>query len=476
MTPAETIRLAQALQTVKEHKKYNKRHYFKPYDWQLQWYGAFQAHKQCLLMAANRVGKTASEAYQVASHLIGEYPDWWPGITFNYAPYTWGLGVTGEQIRDVMQKELFGNYYGGQFDGTGLVHKDLIHEVVPAMGTPRLAKDIYVRHGAGGDVVNYSQISLKAYAQGQHVLMGASVDYGWIDEEPKDSEIYPQTLTRTATGNRNKGGWASLTFTPENGMTDLVTQFMEDRQKGQYLQTVTWDDAPHLDDSTKEQLLAAFPPYQRDMRTKGIPLLGEGMVYPVSEDSIKIDPIELPPHWKKCAAIDFGFSHDTAVCWTAYDADADIIYVFDGYAKSGEVPAIHAAAINSRGDYIPVIYPHDGDSVEKGSGQTMADQYRQLNVNMHIKFTNEDGTNFVEPGIQELYQRMCTGRLKVFSTVKPFWDEFRKYHRKNGRIVKIDDDFMDGFRYSALSVARFGETRSGADNFDYSRSNPGIRY
>lgn len=470
----KAIELYNYIELVKEHKKYNKRLYFEPYPWQKDWYAAFKKNKQCLLMAGNRTGKTASEGFQVACHLTGEYPGWWPGITFSYSPTVWGAGVTGEQLRDVMQRELFGLYYGRQFDGTGLIHKSLIQEIIPAMGTPRLAKDVVIWHSPGGDVKNTSTFSMKAYAQGQHVLMGASVDYAWIDEEPKDETIYPQVITRTVTGNLGKGGYTSMTFTPENGMTQLVQQFMEERAPGQHLQTVTWDDAPHLDEETKEQLLTAFPPYQRDMRTKGIPLLGEGLVYPVSEEKIRIDPFEIPAHWKRLAAIDFGFTHPTAVCWTAYDPDSDIIYVIDGYRESGEFPAAHATAINARGTWIPVVYPHDGDQ-QRGNGPTYCQMYRDSFVNLHSMFTNPDGSNYVQPGVTEIYQRMLTGRFKVFSTITPFWDEFRKYHTKNGKIVKIDDDFLDATRYSALSVARFGETQSNT-RFDYSITHPGISY
>lgn len=57
--------------------------------------------------------------------------------------------------------------------------------------------------------------------------MGDSVDWFHIDEEPKDPTIYPQVLTRTATGDRGRGGRGILTFTPENGRTDLVISFMD---------------------------------------------------------------------------------------------------------------------------------------------------------------------------------------------------------------------------------------------------------
>lgn len=447
----KAIALAEALAVVREYKKRNKLEFFTPYSWQTQFYEAGKVSKQRALMAANRVGKSYSAAFEMACHLTGRYPDWWPGIKFYRPINAWAMGVTGEQMRDVIQRELFGTLTGRNFDG-GFILPNEIRSVVPAAGTPRLAKDIYVYHQAGG----YSVLSHKSYSQGQAPLMGSSIDIAWIDEEPTDPEIYPQVLTRTATGNDGKGGYVLLTFTPENGMTELVSQYMESLKEGQYLQNVTWEEAEHLDEETKRQLLAAIPDYQREMRSKGIPILGEGMVYPVAEEALKCDAFEIPNHFKICAAIDFGIAHPTAVAWVAYDADRDIIYLTDAYRRAGEIPAVHAAMIRAKGPAVPLIYPHDGDNTEKGSGNTLADLYREAGLNVIGRFSNPDGSNFVEPGIMEILERMRTGRFKVFADIKDFFDEFRRYHRKNGKIVKEHDDLLDAVRYATLSVQRFG--------------------
>ena len=412
-------------------------------------YDAGNKNPQRLLMAANRVGKTFSAAFEVSCHATGQYPEWWTGLRFDHAPRIWCLGVTGEQMRDVIQDALFGDLVGGKYTG-GMIHADYVQGVTPTMGVPRLGKDVRVTHPKGTAIVSF-----KSYSQGQHVLMGSSVDFAWIDEEPQDPTIYPQILTRTATGNHNKGGSVLLTFTPENGMTELVTQFMEDIKSGQWLGSVTWDDAPHLDESTKQQLLDAMPDYQRDMRSKGVPVLGEGMVFPIAEESIKVRPFDLPAHWTRLAGIDFGIDHPTACIWAAYDSEADIIYVTDEYAVSGEVPAIHTAAIKARST-LPVIYPHDGDQTEKGSGRTLASLYRDHGLELIGPFTNPDGSRFVEPGLMDMAERMRTGRLKVFDTCIGWLSEFRRYHRKQGKIVKVHDDLMDASRYCVMSIQRFG--------------------
>ncbi len=84
--------IAKAIAVVKEHKRTHRLDYFKPYPWQKKFYKAGNQNKQRLLMAANRVGKTASMAVEVAYHLTSEYPDWWNGIRFKKPTYIWCLG------------------------------------------------------------------------------------------------------------------------------------------------------------------------------------------------------------------------------------------------------------------------------------------------------------------------------------------------------------------------------------------------
>lgn len=59
----------------------------------------------------------------------------------------------------------------------------------------------------------------------------------------------------------------------------------------------------------------------------------------------------------------------------------------------------------------------------------------------------------------EMLERMRTGRFKVFADIKDFFDEFRRYHRRHGKIVKEHDDLIDAVRYAALSVQRFGVSK-----------------
>ena len=52
----------------------------------------------------------------------------------------------------------------------------------------------------------------------------------------------------------------------------------------------------------------------------------------------------------------------------------------------------------------------------------------------------------------DLLDRMQGGRLKVFDHLHEWFDEFRMYHRKDGRIVPFMDDLMSATRYAAMSL------------------------
>jgi phage terminase large subunit-like protein len=406
-------------------------------------------------MAANRVGKTFCGAAETAYHLTGIYPEWWKGRRFDKPVKVWAAGESNDTTRDIIQKELFGNPQDPNQKGTGAVPLQYIEETIRKPGVPNAYSAALVKHKTGGNSI----ISFKAYEQGFEKFMGEAVDVVWLDEEPRH-EIFSQCITRTA----DTDGVVYMTFTPEKGMTSVVSSFMNDLKPGQSLITATWDDVDHLDAKTKEQLLAVYSPAERDMRSKGIPVFGSGLVYPVKEEDIVCEEFDIPNHFLQLAAIDFGFDHPTAVSWVAYDPDDDIIYVYDEYRRSKETPLTHAAVINNRTPGIPVAFPHDGLQHDKGSGIQLAQQYRDLGVYMLSEhFSNPpaegklNGNNSIEAGISLLLQRFETGRLQIFMSCTETLEELRLYHRKNGRVVPIKDDLLSAMRYAALSIERFGE-------------------
>lgn len=231
--------------------------------------------------------------------------------------------------------------------------------------------------------------------------------------------------------------------------------------------SMTIYDVDHYSDEERETIIASYPAHEREARAKGIPQLGSGRIYPVSEDEIKCEPFVIPEHWRFINGLDFGgWDHPTACSFLAYNPDNDCLYLYDTYKKKEGNAIIHAAAIKPRGDWIPIAWPHDGLQHDKGSGLEIRSQYREQGLNMlHEHATHESGGFGVEAGIQDLHDRMLTGRFKVFAHLNEWFDEFRLYHRKDGKIVKEFDDLLDSTRYGRMML-RFAQ-REPWDDDDY---------
>lgn len=58
----------------------------------------------------------------------------------------------------------------------------------------------------------------------------------------------------------------------------------------------------------------------------------------------------------------------------------------------------------------------------------------------------------VEAGVSEMLTRMETGRLKVAAHLHDWWEEFRMYHRKDGKIVAERDDLLSATRYGIMDL------------------------
>jgi phage terminase large subunit-like protein len=188
-----------------------------------------------------------------------------------------------------------------------------ILNVTPKPGVPEGVETIYVRHISGGR----SEITIKSYDSQVEAFYGARKDVIWVDEECPQG-IYVECLARTlSTVPGEPNGLIIGTWTPLYGATELVRSFMEapaDSQK--YVVAATWDDVPHLSAETKEQLYKEIPAYQRDARTRGIPQLGSGAVFQISDEDLLVKPFPIPDHWPRCYGMDVGWNK-TAVCWLA---------------------------------------------------------------------------------------------------------------------------------------------------------------
>ena len=462
MTTSPTTILPESLKTLPEKQAYlrilqelsrrqdqNKLSRYTPYLKQREFHAKGATHRERLFRAGNQLGKTWSSAYEIAIHLTGLYPEWWTGKRWSRPITGWALGESMESTRDTLQRLVMGR--PGEW-GTGTIPKKLIiGDPKRAQGIADSIDSVAVRHVSGGQ----SRLYFKSYEKGRSKLQGETIDFAALDEEPP-ADIYTEVLTRT---NATKGiTW--ITFTPLLGMSDVVRMFLQNPTPERADINMTIDDVEHYTPEERAKIIASYPAHEREARARGVPILGSGRVFAIAESELRVEPFPIPDFWPQIAGIDFGWDHPTACAWLAWDRDTDTVYLHDAIKRRESTPRDIAPMITVRGPWIPVAWPHDGLQTEKGSGIQLAELYRQHGVNMlHEKASMPDTgaeggiqvSRFsVEASVMAMLQAMQAGKFKVFAHLNDWWEEFRLYHRKDGKIVKEGDDLISAVRYAYM--------------------------
>jgi phage terminase large subunit-like protein len=435
--------LIECLEILADDQKYNKfKNYFPDegeynralYPKHIEFFGAGNKYTERGFIAGNRVGKSEAGSYEVTCHATGMYPEWWEGLRFNRPVLIWVGGDTATTLRDIVQKKLLGEISD---TGSGMIPKDSIVEYKTRRNVPDAIETIRIKHITGG----VSTIVLKSYEQGRVSWQGAEVDFIWLDEEPPQ-DVYGEALIRLMTTN----GSLIMTFTPLSGLTEVVLSFLDNSQETdskdpKWVTICGWKDVPHISEEMKAKMLAATPPQLREARSEGKPTVGEGLVYPVDPKNITVDDFQIPKHFTKLYGMDVGWNN-TACCFGAWDKDNDVIYIYSEHKQGQAEPVIHAKAIKARGEWIKGVIDPAARGRSQIDGQSLYTLYRKEGLKIY------PANNAVEAGIFNVWERLTSGRLKVFKSCTALMREMSLYHRDtSGKIAKTNDHLLDALRY-----------------------------
>jgi len=336
-----------------------------------------------------------------------------------------------------------------------------IETITQAKRTSTKISSFRVKHISG----QWCNVEFKSYDQGRSAFEG-TVRSIWFDEEPPE-DIYSECITRTLTGNNI----IMITFTPLMGMSKVIRNFINDsdytegpKGPGKYLISQTWNDVPHLTEEAKAEALASYPEYQKLARSEGIPMLGQGAVYPVSELLYTISPLNypIPPHWKRVAGLDFGFVAPTAIVWAAIDPETETYYIYSEHYFKERTPIFHADAIktrnNSAGFDIPIVCDPSGGGTSMSDGlQTRLIYEQQYGIKMI------SAINSIEPGITKVLEMFNAGKIKIYSSCVNLLSELRVYQRDNKGKPAGADHACDALRYLIMSGFDNSKTKAEFD-------------
>jgi phage terminase large subunit-like protein len=475
LTEAQRAEAVALLAERERRENYKLRRYFPDigpyrrdlYPNHIAFFAAGARYPERLFLAGNRVGKTDAAAYEVACHLTGVYPDWWQGKRFTNAGDWWVAGKDGNTTRDIAQRALWGN---PKEPRTGMIPAHLIVHTTPKPGVPEALQTISVRHVTG----KIATAGFKTFEAGFEAFQGTEKQGIWLDEECGD-DIYTECLLRTMTTN----GIVLLTFTPLQGLTPLILQWLENGEmtgldgapvnayvgvfgdspsrtleegrRSKFVVQCDWNQVPHLSDDVKARMLSEIQESHRDARRCGIPSIGAGKIYPFTESDIRVKDFLIPDHWPRAYGMDAGGgSKSTAAVWGAKDPQSQTIYITSVYKRAAAEPVIHATAIKARGAWIPGVGDCAALIMTDHDAEQLITVYKRLGLNIELP------DKAVETGIQEVWELFGTGGLKIFESCTPLFEELRLYRRdKHGRVVKENDHLLDALRY----LIRSGRTR-----------------
>ena len=388
----------------------------------------------------HNTGKSEAGCYETVCHATGLYPDWWEGRKFDRPLMIWVGGDTATTLRDIVQKKLVGEIND---PGSGMIPKETLlwDQCKSRRNVPEAMEILRIKHITGG----VSTIVLKSYEQGRKSWQGSEVDFIWIDEEA-DMDVYSEAMIRLMTTN----GSMIMTFTPLSGTTEVVMSFLDNSQETEsdnkkWVTICGWKDVPHITEEMKQKMLASTPPNLREARSEGKPTVGAGRIYPIDEKDVKIADFQIPKHYVKLYGMDVGWKA-TAACWGAWDRDNDVIYIYSEYKRGGEegldMPLVHASTIKTRGEWIKGTIDPASRGRQQSDGEQLYMTYKKHGLKIY------PANNSVETGIFNVWERLNSGRLKIFSSCSMILREMSLYHRDdNGKIVKTNDHLLDCLRY-----------------------------
>lgn len=422
----------------------NKLELYEPHTKQLEIHALKKAYRA--FMAGNRVGKTWCGSMETAYHLTGLYPSWWTGLRFDRPTNVWAATDTFASLRNALIPLYLGGVDEADY-GKGSIPKHLITKWTMSKGVSGVIDYVRIKHVSGGE----STLIFKSYDQGRQKFQGAKIDFIHLDEEP-DIGIFSECAMRIAT----TGGGVLLTMTPLLGMSDVCMKFLDGKNASYGYVQASWEDNPHLSPEDKVRLEAGTEPHLLEARSKGIPAVGSGKVYPVLEKHILVDEFQLPDHFRHVYGLDFGWNN-TAVVFAAIDDNTDTVYLYDCYKQGKQTPEQHSANLTPRGiKNIPGVCDPSKGGVSQTDGVAAFDKYVDLGLNLTV------ADNTVNTGVMTVLAMMNAGTIKVFDNgaMQEWLREFRMYGRdEKGKIKKEHDHLMDATRYVIMSGLRLAKPK-----------------
>lgn len=412
-------------------------------------------------------GKSHCGTHEVAFQATGIWPEWHTGwhlkprldtISGKMVCSIVVAATDSKTLRDNIMKKIIGTEMNDYSDGL-IARKFMVEgSFIKSRGVSGgLLDSVQVKRQDGSICTLY----FRSYEQGRENLQSLTADLVYCDEEPPQ-DVYSEMMARLAA----TGGHFMMAFTPLKGMTPIVQEYWNGDDPEKELFCMSIYEVDHIAKFPEKiaqikSMYAGLSEAEREARMMGIPAMGSGVVYPIDDVVLKCDAFPIPNDWKRICGLDFGRGeHPIAAVWLAFDPEG-VCYLYDCFKLTRVGDLEVANQLLSRGDYIPVSWPHDfvrssGISSINGLEKTEGWKYKEIYEKYGIQFTDTnaktaEGSTRVEAGIVEVRQAMIEGKFRVFSHLSEWFKEKATYlYKEDGTVTKEKDDLLDATRYAYI--------------------------
>lgn len=164
-----------------------------------------------------------------------------------------------------------------------------------------------------------------------------------------------------------------------------------------------------------------------------------GGVFGVTESEIRVEPFELNLLEKEKWPRAYGLSitwHEVAAVWLARQPLTSQHCLYAEYCAQAGDPAQHAAAMKKLGDW-PGYMTAEEQGRDARGGYALATKYNELGLKVETVPANDDAF------LADFTEALRTGKIKVFGNLSRFFDQFRSFSRRDGKLPVYNRGLLD---------------------------------
>jgi predicted phage terminase large subunit-like protein len=158
-----------------------------------------------------------------------------------------------------------------------------------------------------------------------------------------------------------------------------------------------------------------------------------------TESEIRVEPFDLKlleiEKWPRAYGLSITW-HEVAAIWIARQPLTTQHYLYAEYSAQAGDPSQHATEIKKLGDWPGYMTAEETGRDARG-GYALATKYNQLGLKVETLPANDDAF------LADFTEALRTGKIKVFGNLSRFFDQFRSFSRKDGKLPVYNRGLID---------------------------------